>query len=236
VTRKLAYVQAFNEAVRQEMQSDPDVFCAGEDIGALRLSVDLEDGGHEVRVSGHAEVDLAHAYNPVVGWDRSSDRLLPLARGVAGVFGGANVDATAPARLDEALCSLGADFSGGVLPFDAAGLVRVELPRVPGAVPGLQPWRQDRAHPVRVPTGTERVALTLTLPEDLEPAWLPEPVELENRAGSLVRTVERDGSTVEITEELRLSADWLAPGVWPELRALLNAVERGRTLLLERGE
>jgi pyruvate/2-oxoglutarate/acetoin dehydrogenase E1 component len=35
MTRKLAYVQAFNEAVRQEMAADPDVFCAGEDIGAF---------------------------------------------------------------------------------------------------------------------------------------------------------------------------------------------------------
>jgi len=35
VSRKLAYVQAFNEAVRQEMAADPDVFCAGEDIGAF---------------------------------------------------------------------------------------------------------------------------------------------------------------------------------------------------------
>jgi len=35
MTRKLGYVQAFNEAVRQEMAADPDVFCAGEDIGAF---------------------------------------------------------------------------------------------------------------------------------------------------------------------------------------------------------
>lgn len=35
MSRKLGYVQAFNEAVRQEMESDPDVFCAGEDIGAF---------------------------------------------------------------------------------------------------------------------------------------------------------------------------------------------------------
>ena len=35
MSRKLAYVQAFNEAVRQEMAADPDVFCAGEDIGAF---------------------------------------------------------------------------------------------------------------------------------------------------------------------------------------------------------
>jgi len=33
--RKLAYVMAFNEAVRQSMEADPDVFCAGEDIGAF---------------------------------------------------------------------------------------------------------------------------------------------------------------------------------------------------------
>jgi pyruvate/2-oxoglutarate/acetoin dehydrogenase E1 component len=32
--RKLSYVMAFNEAVRQCMEDDPDVFCAGEDIGA----------------------------------------------------------------------------------------------------------------------------------------------------------------------------------------------------------
>jgi pyruvate dehydrogenase E1 component beta subunit len=35
MTRKLGYVQAFNEAVRQEMAVNPDVFCAGEDIGAF---------------------------------------------------------------------------------------------------------------------------------------------------------------------------------------------------------
>ena len=33
--RKLSYVMAFNEAVRQAMEADPDVFCAGEDIGAF---------------------------------------------------------------------------------------------------------------------------------------------------------------------------------------------------------
>ena len=33
-TRTITYVQAFNEAVRQAMEADPDVFCAGEDIGA----------------------------------------------------------------------------------------------------------------------------------------------------------------------------------------------------------
>ena len=35
MSRKIAYVQAFNEAVRGEMEADPDVFCAGEDIGAF---------------------------------------------------------------------------------------------------------------------------------------------------------------------------------------------------------
>ncbi|MFM7871271.1 MAG: hypothetical protein ACKPBG_06270, partial [Actinomycetota bacterium] len=33
--RKLPYVMAFNEAVSQMMEADPDVFCAGEDIGAF---------------------------------------------------------------------------------------------------------------------------------------------------------------------------------------------------------
>jgi len=35
MSRKLSYVQAFNEAVRQEMAADDDIFCAGEDIGAF---------------------------------------------------------------------------------------------------------------------------------------------------------------------------------------------------------
>lgn len=35
MTRKLTYGQAFNEAVRLEMASDDDIFCAGEDIGAF---------------------------------------------------------------------------------------------------------------------------------------------------------------------------------------------------------
>lgn len=33
--RKLTYGAAFNEAVRQAMEADPDIFCAGEDIGAF---------------------------------------------------------------------------------------------------------------------------------------------------------------------------------------------------------
>jgi acetoin:2,6-dichlorophenolindophenol oxidoreductase subunit beta len=35
MSRKLSYVGAFNEAVRQEMAADENVFCAGEDIGAF---------------------------------------------------------------------------------------------------------------------------------------------------------------------------------------------------------
>ena len=35
MTRKLTYGQAFNEAVRQVMAADDDIFCAGEDIGAF---------------------------------------------------------------------------------------------------------------------------------------------------------------------------------------------------------
>ncbi|MFT4659678.1 MAG: pyruvate dehydrogenase E1 component beta subunit [Ilumatobacter sp.] len=35
MSRKISYVQAFNEAVRQEMAADETVFCAGEDIGAF---------------------------------------------------------------------------------------------------------------------------------------------------------------------------------------------------------
>jgi pyruvate dehydrogenase E1 component beta subunit len=34
-TRELSYVLAFNEAVRQAMEDDPDVFVAGEDVGAF---------------------------------------------------------------------------------------------------------------------------------------------------------------------------------------------------------
>jgi len=35
MTRKMTYGQAFNEAVRQAMAADDDIFCAGEDIGAF---------------------------------------------------------------------------------------------------------------------------------------------------------------------------------------------------------
>jgi pyruvate/2-oxoglutarate/acetoin dehydrogenase E1 component len=35
MSRKLTYGQAFNEAVRQEMAANENVFCAGEDIGAF---------------------------------------------------------------------------------------------------------------------------------------------------------------------------------------------------------
>lgn len=35
MTRKITYVQAFNEAVRHAMEADETVFCAGEDIGGF---------------------------------------------------------------------------------------------------------------------------------------------------------------------------------------------------------
>ncbi len=35
MSRELTYVTAFNEAVRQSMRADPDVFVAGEDVGAF---------------------------------------------------------------------------------------------------------------------------------------------------------------------------------------------------------
>ena len=35
--RELSYLGAVNEALHQIMAEDPDVFCAGEDVGASRV-------------------------------------------------------------------------------------------------------------------------------------------------------------------------------------------------------
>lgn len=44
MTRKLTYGKAFNEAIREEMATDTDVVCAGEDIGAFGGVFNTYDG------------------------------------------------------------------------------------------------------------------------------------------------------------------------------------------------
>ena len=45
MTRELFYMQAINEALHQEMERDPDIFVAGEDVGqhqgAFRITAGL---------------------------------------------------------------------------------------------------------------------------------------------------------------------------------------------------
>jgi len=106
--------------------------------------------------------------------------------------------------------------------------VRVDVPRVPGAVTagGVQAWRLKRTLPVAVPApGQERVVLEVTLPKGWEPAHLPEVVELKNDLGTFTRSVIRDGDSLTVQSALLLAREVVAPSDWPQLRALLLAAD-----------
>ena len=64
--RKLSYVMAFNEAVRQSMEADPDVFCAGEDIGAFG-GVFGSFGGLQAQFGEERVVDTAISEQAIIG-------------------------------------------------------------------------------------------------------------------------------------------------------------------------
>jgi pyruvate dehydrogenase E1 component beta subunit len=64
--RKLSYVMAFNEAVRQSMEADPDVFCAGEDIGAFG-GVFGSFGGLQAQFGEERVVDTPISEQAIIG-------------------------------------------------------------------------------------------------------------------------------------------------------------------------
>ncbi|MFM7490745.1 MAG: alpha-ketoacid dehydrogenase subunit beta [Actinomycetota bacterium] len=64
--RKLPYVMAFNEAVRQAMEDDPNVFCAGEDIGAFG-GVFGTFGGLQAKFGVERVVDTPISEQAIIG-------------------------------------------------------------------------------------------------------------------------------------------------------------------------
>jgi pyruvate/2-oxoglutarate/acetoin dehydrogenase E1 component len=64
--RKIAYVTAFNEAVAQAMEADPDVFCAGEDIGAFG-GVFQTYAGLQERFGARRVVDTPISEQAIIG-------------------------------------------------------------------------------------------------------------------------------------------------------------------------
>ena len=64
--RKLPYVMAFNEAVSQAMEADPNVFCAGEDIGAFG-GVFGTFGGLQAKFGADRVVDTPISEQAIVG-------------------------------------------------------------------------------------------------------------------------------------------------------------------------
>jgi acetoin:2,6-dichlorophenolindophenol oxidoreductase subunit beta len=66
MSRKIGYVQAFNEAVRQEMAADENVFCAGEDIGAFG-GVFQTYAGLQKQFGEHRVVDTPISEQAIIG-------------------------------------------------------------------------------------------------------------------------------------------------------------------------
>ena len=204
----------------------------------MALTVD----GDSLAVAGTADVDLAFRYNPLAGFDRDGSRHRKVAVGVAGGFGGADADQVTVAQQGAELVSFRAEFSGGSIPVPDSGLVRLAIPRVPGAVTGadVDSFRGARTLPVRLPQGAgmERVDLTVTLPEGFELAFFPDELALANGAGSVRRSVTVDDDELSVTTLLVLEQDELPAASYPDLRALLDALETdsASTVLLRRAD
>lgn len=200
-----------------------------------RVSLSPKDGG--LAVEGTAQVDLLARYHPVVGFDRSKDRISAVAGRVAGAFGGAHTTTVQTGLLDGDALALGVALEGGTLAPTPSGLVRLPVPRVPGSLDGgsLQPWRTARTLPILVPgPASEQVEASWTLPEGWEVAWAPPDVEVDNPVGRFHRTTRVEKGTLVMGTELVLKVAQVDPAAWPDLRALLLAREagNGETVLL----
>lgn len=195
---------------------------------ALRLSLRLEPSAGELAASGTADLDLGGVYHPSPGFDRTQDRLAPVARAVAAGVGNARVKELFPARLDPAGLAFRAVLEGGKLAVPDSGLVRVALPRPPGALSGenLQLWRARRNLPLIVAAPAREVTeLALDLPSGYEVFAAPAATALKNAAGELQRSVKREERRLVVKTELTLAREVIEPGDYQALRELFAALE-----------
>jgi hypothetical protein len=206
------------------------------------LSADLHlvetPGGHgSLGVSGTLDVDLAGLYDPIVAFDRSSERQKALAAPLVAEWGKASLDAVFIARESANETAFRAGFSGGTLDVPTGGVVAIHLPRANSGLSSksLQGWRRIRTLPLEIPgPASERSEVAITVPAGFEVVALPEPVNLSNGVGSVLRTVRREKDRWVISCELEVHAAWVDPSTWADLRTLLAEVEgeSGRTVLL----
>ncbi len=212
---------------------------AEQNRAAMRVVVAVADGGHELTLSGSADLDLAHGYNPLAGYDRTSDRQQGLAGKVAKVWGGAKASEVFVGAQGSTLTSLHTEFDGGTIEVPDHGLVRLAVPRVPGAICGgkLGTHRGVRTQVLPLPgPATERVAIELTIPKGYELAAAPGAVGISNSVGSVQREVTQDGNKLTISTILRIEVGEVAPAAYPQLRALLDAMmsESAHTVLIQK--
>jgi hypothetical protein len=194
----------------------------------VRVTARVASAKDTIVIEGSADLDLGGLYNPVVGFDRTADRLRSAASPVAAAFGGATVREVFVGQRSADLTALRAEFGGGSIEEPPSGLIKLRLPRVPGAVAGkdLQLWRERRTLPlaVRAPA-RETVEVALELPEEIEVVFVPAEATIRNASGSLARTAKIDGRTLTVRTDLTLDAAVVKPADYPALRELLSAVE-----------
>ncbi|MBN1334625.1 MAG: DUF3858 domain-containing protein [Deltaproteobacteria bacterium] len=206
---------------------------------SLALDVTLVEDRGGLGVSGTADLDLALRYNPLAGFDRATDRATTVAEGLSGTLGGASTGPVTVATRSGGLTALRALFTDGHLDLPASGTIRLEAPRVPGAVTlaSVQGWRQQRSLPLLLAApATEEVRATWTLPDRWRAVFLPPAVEIHNRAGAFRRTVEHSEDRITLHAVLEIALPVVEPADWPLLRALLTAAEgaNGSVVLVAR--
>ncbi len=201
----------------------------------LWLRVELGDGEDVLAASGHGDLGLYGTYNPVLGFDRGEDRLSGLADGLAAHFGGAEHQSCV-GQHSTGVVALGAEFSDGSIEIPASGLVRLVLPRVPGALSAqqLEAWRPERSLPLELTAAAqEQVTVTWVLPEGWQAVALPAAVNVDNPLGSYQRQVRVEDGEISVHSRLLLRTARVGAADWPQLRALLLAAEPSGGVLLQ---
>ena len=205
---------------------------------AAEVTIEADDDS--LALAGTVAIDLNALYNPLVAFDRSTTHHKGLAKKVAAVFGAERVDEVVVARQLCRLTSMGATFSGGTLEVPEHDLVAIDLPRVPGAVTGaeLGSHRGARTQPLRVDPATEQVDIVLSLPDGYEVAYAPAEAAIASEIGSFRRTVVAEDGELTVTTLLLIEQSVIAATQWPDLKALIDAVEgdTANTVLLRRAD
>ena len=168
--------------------------------------------------------------------DESLDYIEHLA---GSLVAGADVSGYNPDCFTQDLVVVGFQFSAKAEEPDDLGRTRVRVGGPAGGIINRLPadvslYDETRESPVLLPGCMDQRIRVRVKTGGREIVYLPDSREFSNGAGSYSLAVEKENGWVTIDQRLRLDDATVAPGGWPDLRALLleGADVSGRTILI----